>query len=133
MRVWDVMRAFEVLRGEEGVDPDRVLLVGRGTAGALGLYAAILDSRIHQVMMIDAPSSHVQGPVFLNVLRYTDLSEAAALLAPRRLNFYGRMPASYEYTRGIYRLHGKPDHVFVAMNVWAVLDGRYDHQFASGR
>lgn len=133
MRLWDVLRAVEVLLAEDGVDPDRIMVLGKGISGALGLYAAILDSRIHQVMLMDAPESHRQGPIFLNVLRYTDLPEAAALLAPRRLNFYGHMPAAYEYSRRIYALHGKPDHVFTSMNIGAVLEGRYDHNFASGR
>jgi len=133
MRLWDVLRAVEVLRAEDGVDPDRILVMGRGVSGALALYAAILDPRVEQALLIDAPSSHVEGPTFLNVMRYTDLPEAAALLAPRRLNFYGRMPAAYEYTRRIYALHGKPGHVFLAMHIHAVLEGRYDHDFSAGR
>ena len=83
--------------------------------------------------MIDAPSSHTQGPIFLNILRHTDLPDAAALLAPRRLNFYGYMPPAYEYTRSVYALHGKPNHLFLGMNIGSVLEGRYDHNFASGR
>ncbi len=132
MRLWDVLRALEVLRAEEAVDPDRIMVLGKGISGALGLYAAILDPRVQQVMLMDPPASHVQGPSFLNVLRYTDLPEAAALLAPRRLGFYARMPESFEYARHIYALYGKSGHLFLAMNIEAVLEGRYDHNFASG-
>jgi cephalosporin-C deacetylase-like acetyl esterase len=132
MRLWDVMRAAELLRADENVDPERILVLGKGVAGVLGLYAAILDPKIQQVMLIDPPASHVEGPIFLNVLRYTDLPEAAALLAPRRLNFYSRMPAGFDYTRHVYSLLGIPEHVFVAMNIEAVLEGRYDHNFTSG-
>ncbi|MBI1787705.1 MAG: acetylxylan esterase [Acidobacteria bacterium] len=133
MRLWDVLRSLDVLRAEPGVDPHRILVMGRGVSGALALYTALLDSRIHQVLLIDAPESHAQGPIFLNVMRYTDLPEAAALLAPRRLNFYGRMPPPYEYTRRIYALEGKPDHVFLSMNIAGVLEGRYHHDYSSGR
>jgi len=132
LRVWDVLRAFELLRSDQRVDSDRITVAGRGQAGILALYAAILDERIHQVLLLDPPSSHVEGPYFLNILRYTDLPEAAALLAPRRLNFYRRMPPAYEPTRGIYRLYGQPDHIFVTMELMNVVTGRYDHQFASG-
>jgi dienelactone hydrolase len=132
MRLDDVRKAVEQLRAEPGVDPERILLLGKGVAGVLGLYAAVLDPRVAQVMLIDPPESHAQGPIFLNVLRYTDLPEAAALLAPRRLNFYGRMPAAFEATRRIYGLEGKPDHVFVSMAIENVLEGRYHHNFASG-
>jgi len=133
MRLWDVLRAVDVLRVQKGVDPDRIMVLGKGVSGAVGLYAAILDPRIEQVMLIDAPSSHLQGPIFLNILRYTDLPEAAALLAPRHLTFYGHMPREFDYTRRIYALDGKPEHVFTAMNIEAVLNGRYDHNFAAGQ
>ncbi|MGH9657017.1 MAG: acetylxylan esterase, partial [Bryobacteraceae bacterium] len=133
MRLYDVLRAIDVLRAEPGVDPARIMLAGRGVSGALALYSAILDPRVHQVTLIDAPSSHTEGPVFLNVMRHTDLPEAAALLAPRHLNFYARMPAAYEPTRRIYAIHGQADRVFLTMNLWAVLEGRYDHNFGSGR
>jgi hypothetical protein len=75
----------------------------------------------------------VEGPNFLNVLRYTDLPEAAAALAPRRLSFYGYIPDAYAYTRQVYELLGKGDHVFLTMSHGSVLEGRYDHQFSSGR
>ena len=58
------------------------------------------------------------------------LPEAAALLAPRRLNFYARIPPAFDYTRHVYSLHGKPD--FLATQIEAVLEGRYDHNFDSG-
>ncbi|MEK7408973.1 MAG: acetylxylan esterase [Acidobacteriota bacterium] len=133
MRLADVLLGLEVLRKQPGVDPDRILVLGQGVAGVLGLYAAILEPRLHQVMLIDPPSSHVEGPIFLNVLRYTDLPEAAALLAPRRLSFYARMPAAYLHTRHVYALYGKPDDLFLSMHIDGVLEGRYDHGFASGR
>jgi hypothetical protein len=132
MRLFDVLLALEALRGEAGVDRERIMILGKGISGALGLYAAILDPGVHQVMLMDPPTSHVQGPIFLNVLRYTDLPEAAALLAPRRLNFYARVPAAFEYTRSLYGLYGKPGNLFRSMSIEAVLEGRYDHNFASG-
>ncbi len=133
MRLWDVLRAIELLLAEPGVDPARLMVLGKGISGVLGLYAAVLDPRVAQVTLIDPPASHRQGPVFLNVLRYTDIPEAAALLAPRRLNFYGRMPEAFEATRRVYSLFGKPDHVFLTMSLEAALEGRYDHHFASGQ
>ena len=133
MRLADVLAAVDALRQQEGVDPEDVTVAGKGAAAALGLYAAIFDARIRQVLLIDLPSSHLEGPIFLNILRHTDLPEAAALLAPRRLNFYGRMPAAFQATRGVYQLYGKPEHVFVTMHVEGVLEGRYDHGFSSGQ
>ena len=132
MRLRDVLSAFEKLRVEQGVDPERIMILGKGISGALGLYAALLEPRVNQVMLMDAPSSHREGPIFLNIMRHTDLPEAAALLAPRRLTFYSQMPAAYDYTKHVYALYGKPGHVFTAMNIEYVLTGRYDHGMASG-
>ncbi|MBK9166452.1 MAG: acetylxylan esterase [Bryobacterales bacterium] len=133
MRVHDVLSAFDVLRGWPGVDGARILVSGKKVSGGLALYAALLEPRIHQVLLFHAPTTHVEGPNFLNVLRYTDLPEAAAALAPRRLSFYGYIPDAYAYTRQVYELLGKGDHVFLTMSHGSVLEGRYDHQFSSGR
>ena len=83
-------------------------------------------------MLIDAPASHREGPVLLNVLRYTDLPEVAALLAPRQLTFYGRVPEAYRFAQGIYTLRGKADSLSLTMSIQAALNGRHDHAFASG-
>jgi cephalosporin-C deacetylase-like acetyl esterase len=132
MRLTDVIQAFRALAEHPNVDPARITVAGKGIAGALALYAGILEPRVNQVIMLDAPASHREGPIFLGILRHTDLPEAAALLAPRRLNFYNHMPEAYAYTRDVYALSGKRDNVFVAMNLDAVVEGRYDHNFTSG-
>ena len=132
MRLTDVMSAIAVLRQQPNIDPNKIMILGKGVSGTIGMYAAILDPRIEQVTLLDPPTSHVEGPIFLNVLRHTDLTEAAALLAPRHLNFYGRMPAAFELTRKLYGLQGLANHVFLAMSLEGPLMGRYDHSFASG-
>ena len=109
MRLADVLVAVEALYADPEVAPDGIVISGQGVAGALALYAAILDPRIRQVVLADPPVTHVVSPIFLNVLRYTDLPEAAALIAPRPLQFYMRLPEAYEYTRHIYQLYGKLD------------------------
>jgi dienelactone hydrolase len=132
IRLGHVMAALETLKRQPAVDPKRIMVLGAGVSGVLGLYAAILDPEVAQVMLIDPPAGHVNGPHFLNVMRYTDLPEAAALIAPRPLTFYARMPAEYEYTRHVYKLYGKPGHFFRSMHIYRVLEGRYDHAFGSG-
>jgi cephalosporin-C deacetylase-like acetyl esterase len=132
MRLWDVMRSVEALKQQSDADPQRITVLGRGTSGVLGLYAAILDESIAQVVLLEPPVSHRQGPIFLNILRYTDLPEAAALLAPRRLIFFGRIPEAYQPTQAVYRLLSKPENLSLTMSLKAVVDQRYDHNFSSG-
>src|SRR5229473_5050073 len=93
MRLADVFVALEVLRRQPGVDAQRIMTLGQGASGVLGLYAAILDPGVHQVMLVNPPSTHADAPIFLNILRHTDLPEAAALLAPRHLSFLPACPA----------------------------------------
>ena len=134
MRLWDVSRAAQVLyhRAREQSGSEEVVTVGIGSAGILGLYAALEDEHITQVMLIDPPASHRDGPVLLNALRYTELPELAALLAPRRLTFFGRVPEAFQKTSAIYSLYDKADHQSLTMSIEAALNGRHDHRFASG-
>ncbi|MGH9672921.1 MAG: alpha/beta hydrolase [Bryobacteraceae bacterium] len=132
MRLWDVLRALELLRAQPDVDPARITVLGKGAAAGLALYAALLDDRILQAVLMDPPLSHRQGPIFLNVLRYLDLPEAAAMIAPRRVIFYAHVPPAYEAARRIYAALGVPDRMVLSMNIDAVVEGRYDHNFGSG-
>jgi hypothetical protein len=75
--------------------------------GALGLYAAALDARITRVILDDAPASHWQGPPLLNILRVTDLPEAAGLVAPREIVSLTPLAPAYQYTSSIYALYGR--------------------------
>lgn len=130
MRLWDVVRAVEVL-AKQGVNPP-IATLGIGDAGILGLYAALLDHRIGEVMLIDPPTTHRDGPIFLDVLRHTDLPEVAGLLAPRRLTFYARIPEGFNPTRDIYRRAEAQDRFSLTMSIEAALNGRHHHNFASG-
>jgi cephalosporin-C deacetylase-like acetyl esterase len=132
MRLRDVLTALEMLKREPGADPRRILLAGKGVSGALALYAAVFDEQALQVLLIDPPPSHRYGPILFDVLRYTDLPEVAAMLAPRHLTFYGHMPEAYQETRRLYRLAGAQESIGVSMSIQAVLDGRYHHNFGSG-
>jgi dienelactone hydrolase len=134
MRLWDVAQAAKVLygRAREQSGSEGVVTLGIGASGILGLYAALDDEHITQVMLIDPPTSHRDGPVLLNALRFTDLPEVAALLAPRRLTFFGRVPDAFQKTSAIYSLYDKAGHQSLTMSIEAALNGRHDHGFASG-
>lgn len=133
LRLRDLRRALRQIASMPQVDPSRISVAGRGVSGILGLYAAILEPQVEQVILMDAPESHRHGPLFLNVLRHTDLPEAAALLAPRRLLFYGQQPPAFDYTRHVYALYGQPDFLSLTMHLEFAAAGEYGHGMASGR
>lgn len=81
-------------------------IAGRGAAGVIAGYAAILEPRLAEVAAVDPPASHREGPIFLNVLRVLDVPEAFGLLAPRPLTITTSPSASFDRTEAIYRVAG---------------------------
>jgi len=106
MRLYDVLCAVDYVVGLPSFAGTELTVVGKGNQSVLAVYAALLDRRITRVMVFDPPESHRQGPVFLDVLRYTDIPQAMALLAPRELVFLTGNIDRFDYTRKIYGLLG---------------------------
>ncbi len=109
MRLHDVLCAVDYLASRPDFSGRGLTLAGRGEAGIIAAYAALLDERVTRVILKDPPASHTTGPLFLNVLRYTDIPQALALLAPRELVFLSEPAAEFDYTRDIYELQGAPE------------------------
>jgi hypothetical protein len=82
------------------------IIAGRGQAGVIGAYAALLDERLGGIVVVDPPASHREGPIFLNVLRVLDVPEALGLLAPRPLSIYTSRPEAFSRTVAIYGVAG---------------------------
>jgi cephalosporin-C deacetylase-like acetyl esterase len=124
MQLWDILRSVEFLTADQELNLRSISVYGRGQMGPLAFYAAALDERITRVIVDDPPASHWQGPPLLNILRLTDVPEAAGLLAPRELVSLTPLPPAYDYTASIYRLYGSRDAIRQAgalgdaMQVW---------------
>jgi hypothetical protein len=83
-RVRDVAATVRYL-DEQAKGKVKWKVVGRGEAGVLAAYAALFEPSISEVVVVDPPASHMDGPTFLNVLRVLDIPEALGMLAPRPL------------------------------------------------
>ena len=105
MRLYDVLCAVDQVASHPSFDGTELTVAGKGAAGILGAYAALLDHRITRVILHSPPLSHKNGPIFLNILRYTDIPQALAMLAPRELVFLTHEIDAFCYTRDIYSLH----------------------------
>jgi hypothetical protein len=81
-------------------------VAGRGPAGVLAAYAALLEPSISEVVAVDPPASHRSGPYLLGVLRVLDVPEALGLLAPRPLTLIGAADKAFERTGRIYKAAG---------------------------
>ncbi|MCL5282826.1 MAG: alpha/beta hydrolase family protein [Planctomycetes bacterium] len=83
MRVWDVHRAIEALgqiHETAGIAPS---IGADGTMGGVALYASLFEPQIASLALFRLPTTHRDGPIFLNVLRYLDMPQAVALAAER--------------------------------------------------
>ena len=79
--------------------------------GVIAAYAAIfVTGVVDEVVLINPPSSHRDGPHFLNVLRVLDIPEALGLLAPDvKLTLIGARDKAFDRTAAIYKLAGAED------------------------
>jgi hypothetical protein len=91
MQLYEVLCSVNFLRSLPEVDPDRIIIAGRGESGINGLYAALLDRSVEKVVLCSPTASHRQGPCYLNVLRFTDISEVVRLMSDR-IGIYGEIP-----------------------------------------
>jgi dienelactone hydrolase len=96
---------------DDGTPPLKIRVTGRGQAGILAVYAAVLyPGRIDEVVILDPPATHRDGPHFLNVERVLDLPTALGLLAPDvKLTLINAMDPAFDKTAAIYKLAGAAD------------------------
>ena len=85
-------------------------MVGRGTSGIIAAYAALFEPSIKEIVVIDPPWSHKDGPHFLGVLRVLDIPDALGMLAPRKLTIVGAKDnKAFDKTAEIYKRAGAAD------------------------
>jgi hypothetical protein len=107
-RVWDVIAAARHLSAafskSSGDAPLSIEVVGRGSAGLIGAYAAMLCDSISAVTVVSAPTTHMNNaaPQLLNVLRVGDVPHMLGLIAPRPLTLKAVNAEEFAATRSIY-------------------------------
>jgi hypothetical protein len=106
--VWDIAATVRHLADTEK-EVTSWKVIGRGQAGILAAYAALFEPAIKEVVVIDPPPSHDQGPIFLNVLRVLDIPEALGLLAPTPLTIVNADKKLSSRVADIYALAGAKD------------------------
>jgi hypothetical protein len=106
--VWDIAAAVRHLDNEAKAKR-KWKVIGRGQDGILAAYAALFEPSIKEVVIVDPPTSHRDGPIFLNVLRVLDIPEALGLLAPRPLTLVNAKDKAFDRTAAIYKLAGAED------------------------
>ncbi len=99
MRVWDIRRAVAALRSPEFFGDTPLRLAGHRDQAVNALYASLFIDGLAAVELRDAPASHQDGPDYLNVLRFLDVPQAAAMAAERQpVMLPGANPAAWTWT-----------------------------------
>jgi hypothetical protein len=83
MRVWDICRAVEAVRAMKEFQKVPINLEAEKNMGVNALYASLFAPGINLLRLRHIPSSQMQGPDYLNVLKILDIPQAAAMSAER--------------------------------------------------
>ena len=88
MQVWDIRRAISALRATPYGKPP-LWLQSQHTMAGNTLYASLFEDGIARLDLHRMPGSHGTGPTYLNVLKFLDIPQAAAIATERtRVRIY---------------------------------------------
>jgi dienelactone hydrolase len=83
MRVWDIRCALQALQAHRAWARHPLRLEAEGDQAVNALYASLFEPPVAAMELSRLPSSHLQGPDYLNVLKVLDVPQAAALASAR--------------------------------------------------
>ncbi len=88
MQVWDIRRAIAAMR-ETPYGKIPLWLQSQQAMAGNTLYASLFEDGITRLDLHRMPASHESGPTYLNVMKFLDLPQAAAMAAERtRVRIY---------------------------------------------
>lgn len=107
MRVWDIRRACHALRLVDNMKDVPLWMQGERVMAGNVLYASLFEPGIVRLDLHDLPTSHKNGPTYLNVLRYLDMPQAVAMATERsRVRIYPQAAKDWEYPQAVARSLG---------------------------
>jgi hypothetical protein len=108
MRVWDIRRAIQALRSLEATKELPLTLKGDGTMGVNVLYASLFEPEVAGIELARIPLSHAEGPDYLNVLRFLDIPQAAAMAAEHSpVILRQREPDRWDFPASVLKMMGR--------------------------
>jgi dienelactone hydrolase len=83
MRVWDIRRAVQVIHFVRDGDVAKVEVTASGPMGVNALYASLFEPSVRRIELSQLPKSHLEGPDYLGVLRFTDIPRVLEALGAK--------------------------------------------------
>ena len=97
VRVWNVVRTLEAIRGSKEFSRLPVRLEAEGDMAVNALYASLFVP-VSELVLTNLPKSHMNGPDYLNVLRFMDIPQAVAMAAfAGKVELRGANEADWQY------------------------------------
>ncbi|WP_265593568.1 acetylxylan esterase [Verrucomicrobium sp. BvORR034] len=101
-QVWDVRCAIRGLHSVEALKQTPLWIQASRHQAGNALYASLFEDGITRLDLHEVPASHRDGPIYLNVLKYLDLPQAAAMAAQRtRVIIYADDRSPWELARSL--------------------------------
>ena len=111
-QVWDIRRTLQAIRGLDGLTNAKLWLTSTRQMATNCLYASLFEEGISRVDLHEMPASHVDGPMYLNVLRYLDVPQAAAMASERtKVVIYAKDKKPWEFVGQTAEKLGWPKNV----------------------
>jgi hypothetical protein len=110
MQAWDVRRAAQALRSLPQAKDVPLRLQAHDEMAGVALYAALFEPGVIRLHLWNLSKSHMQGPHFLNVLRFLDVPQALAMVAERcPVRLYKEQSGGWEFASQTARALGWPE------------------------
>ncbi len=108
MRVWDIMAAIRAVRQKFHNQNVELIVDAAGNQAINALYANLmLDHPVDHLNLQDIPTSHMQGPTYLNVLKILDIPQALALAAQNTpIDLDGKNADVLDFYRQVQKIEG---------------------------
>jgi len=97
-RTWDIRRGIQALRSIDGLKKPKLWLQSNGAMAGNTLYASLFEPEVHRLDLHGLPATHRDGPIYLNVLRFTDIPPAVTMAANRsQVILYTHDPKPWQF------------------------------------
>ena len=100
-------QAIRALRERPEFKDAKLALSGIGDDAAIALYAGLFEPTVDEFHLPKLPTSHRDGPTFLNVLRVLDMPQAVALCYPRKVTVDDADAAKWSWPAAVAKLYGE--------------------------
>jgi dienelactone hydrolase len=116
MRVFDIRQAVRALRRLETLHDAPLVLSGRGPMAGNALYAALFADGVARLELADLPTTHRDGPYYLNVSQIWEMPQAVAAAAERvPVSLSTSDAEAWTYPAQVVERLGQPDRLKISL------------------